>query len=422
MTDNPRPVGRHYPKHAVLLIFVFCILAEVAPAQQPGRVTSKRLRVLTEARQVRKLSSEEATLGFPIQLRTPEDSVLIQQPPWWILDRAHALLGLAGLVTLAVLLWVVMLRRRVQNRTEMIRAMLESTGDGVLVVDERGKITAFNEKFKEIWRIPESILASGDEYKVVSSVSSQLRDPESFRLRVAELHAHPTGPSDDVMELKDGRILEGHSYPQRVRGKKVGRAWGFRDVTERARAEEARSKLAAIVESSDDAIISRTLEGTITSWNKGAEVIFGYRADEVMGKHVSMLAASDHVDELAAILDRVRQGEKITHFETVRVRKDGRPIDVSLTISPIRNAAGDVVGATTIARDITERKQAEQALAQERDLLRNLMDNVPDCIYFKDRQGRFLRTSRAHAKVLGLGDPGQAVGKTDSDFYTTEQA
>src|SRR5208337_4816762 len=156
-----------------------------------------------------------------------------------------------------------------------------------------------------------------------SSVSSQLKDPESFHLRVAELHAHPNGQSDEVIELKDGRILERNSHPQRVRGKNIGRVWGFRDVTERARAEEVRSKLAAIVESSDDAIISRTLGGTITSWNKGAEVIFGYRADEIVGKPVSMLAAPDHVDEFATILHKLRQGEKIAHFETVRVRKDG---------------------------------------------------------------------------------------------------
>jgi len=368
------------------------------------------------------VDENRAPVGFGLLLRAPEDVAVVQQPPWWTLERALSLLGFTGLVVLSALVWVVMLRRRVQNQTETIRATLESTAEGILVVDGRGKITAFNEKFGELWRIPKSILASRDEDKVVSYVSSQLKDPESFHLRVAELYAHPNGQSDDVIELKDGRILEGQSHPQRVGGKNVGRVWGFRDVTERTRAEEVRSKLAAIVESSDDAIISRTLGGTITSWNKGAEVIFGYRADEVMGKPVSMLAASDYVDELAVILHRVRQGEKITHFETVRVRKDGCRIDVSLTISPIRNAAGDVVGAATIARDITERKRAEAALMEERHLLHTLMDNVPDLIYFKDRESRFTRINKAHAKAFGLKDPTQAVGKNDSDFFTGEHA
>jgi PAS domain S-box-containing protein len=363
-----------------------------------------------------------APVDFGLLLRAPEDVVVIHQPPWWTLERALSLLGLTGLIILSGLVWVVMLKRRVQNQTETIRATLESTAEGILVVDERGKITALNEKFGELWRIPKSILASMDQDKVASYISSQLKDPESFHLRVAQLYAHPDGQSDDVIELKDGRTLERHSNPQRVRGKNVGRVWVFRDVTERTRAEEVRSKLATIVESSDDAIISRTLDGTITSWNKGAEVIFGYRADEIMGKSVSMLAASEHVAELATLVHRLRQGEKITHFETVRVRKDGSRIDVSLTISPIRNAAGDVVGAASIARDITERKRAEAALIEERHLLRTLMDNVPDAIYFKDRESRFTRINKALAKSFGLSDPTQAVGKTDFDFFTGEHA
>ena len=447
MVGNSHPVGHHWFVDVILLVFVFPLLPGIPLAQQEGVGTSGTLRVLNEARQVRELSSGQALadlrvgrlvqltgicsirvdenrapVGFGLLLRAPEEVVIIQQPPWWTLKRALSLLGFTGLVILSALLWVVMLRRRVQNQTETIRATLESTADGILVVDERGKITALNEKFGELWRIPKSILASRDEDKVVSYVSSQLKVPERFHLRVAELYAHPNGQSDDVIELKDGRILEGHSHPQRVRGKNVGRVWGFRDVTERTRAEEVRSKLAAIVESSDDAIISRTLGGTITSWNKGAEVIFGYRADEIVGKPISMLAASDYVDELAAILHRLRQGEKITHFETVRVRKDGGRIDVSLTISPVRNAAGDVVGAATIARDITERKRAEAALMEERQLLHTLMDNLPDTIYFKDRESRFTRINKALAKSFGLSDPAQAVGKTDSDFFTGEHA
>jgi PAS domain S-box-containing protein len=333
-------------------------LEEAIAGQALARVRVGGLVQLTGICKIR-VDENMAPADFGLLLRVPEDVVVVQQPPWWTLARALSLVGFTGLVILSAAVWVVMLRRRVQKQTETIRATLESTAEGILVVDERGKITAFNEKFGELWRIPKSILASRDEDNVFSYLSSQLKDPVSFHMRVSELCAHPNEQSDDVIELRDGRILERHSSPQQVRGKNVGRVWGFRDVTERTRAEEVRAKLAAIVESSDDAIIGRTLEGTITSWNKGAEVIFGYRADEMIGKHVSMLAAGDRDDELAAILRRVEQGEKISHFETVRVRKDGRRIDVSLTISPIRNAAGDVVGASTIARDITERKRAE---------------------------------------------------------------
>lgn len=123
-------------------------------------------------------------------------------------------------------------------------------------------------------------------------------------------------------------------------------------------------RLAAIVESADDAIISKTLEGIVTSWNKGAERIFGYTADEVIGKHISILFPPEYVDEEPQILARLRKGEKIEHYETVRRRKDGQFLNISLTVSPIRDADGKIIGASKIARDITERKAHERRLQQ----------------------------------------------------------
>jgi PAS domain S-box-containing protein len=120
--------------------------------------------------------------------------------------------------------------------------------------------------------------------------------------------------------------------------------------------------LTALIESADDAIISKTLEGIITSWNKGAERIFGYTADEVIGQPVTILIPAGQEDEEPAILARLRSGERIEHYETVRVRKDGRHIDISLTVSPIKGPKGDIIGASKIARDITEQRQARKAL------------------------------------------------------------
>src|SRR5919205_935254 len=111
--------------------------------------------------------------------------------------------------------------------------------------------------------------------------------------------------------------------------------------------------LSAIIESAEDAIISKTLEGIITSWNKGAERIFGYTADEVIGKSVTILIPSDHPDEEPSILARLRAGKRIEHYETIRVRKDGTLVNISLTVSPIRDASGRIIGASKIARDIT---------------------------------------------------------------------
>jgi PAS domain S-box-containing protein len=136
------------------------------------------------------------------------------------------------------------------------------------------------------------------------------------------------------------------------------------DITTRRQSEEVRAHLAAVVEGSDDAILTKTLEGTIASWNRGAERIFGYTAGEVVGRSVTILIPDDHLDEEATILARIRRGERIDHYETVRVRKDGTRFDVSLSVSPLRDSSGTIIGASKIARDITERKNMEAALRE----------------------------------------------------------
>src|SRR6202790_4496345 len=136
------------------------------------------------------------------------------------------------------------------------------------------------------------------------------------------------------------------------------------DVTERKRGEQASRLLAAVVESSHDAIVSKDLDGIITSWNKGAKRLFGYAAEEAVGQNITLIIPLDRRDEERAIIERLKRGERVDHFETVRMRKDGSLLDVALTISPMKDAAGRVVGASKLARDITERKRAEEALRQ----------------------------------------------------------
>ncbi|MCA1576419.1 MAG: PAS domain S-box protein, partial [Acidobacteria bacterium] len=145
-----------------------------------------------------------------------------------------------------------------------------------------------------------------------------------------------------------------------------------KDLPDNKSAKDSRAKLqsselapywlSTIIDSADDAIITKTLEGIITSWNKGAERIFGYTAEEAIGKPVLMLIPEDLPDEEPTILARLRRGERIDHYETVRVRKDGSFVDISLTVSPIRGPDGQIIGASKIARDISERKRAEEAL------------------------------------------------------------
>jgi PAS domain S-box-containing protein len=142
------------------------------------------------------------------------------------------------------------------------------------------------------------------------------------------------------------------------------------DTRERKMAEGAKNQLAAIVQGADDAIISKTLDGIITSWNRGAEIMYGYSAAEMIGQSVSLLTPSDHSDEMSCILGAIARNERIVHFETVRLRKDGQRINISLTVSPLMNSDGEVIGASAIARDITERKQLEAESNQAKENLR----------------------------------------------------
>ena len=145
-------------------------------------------------------------------------------------------------------------------------------------------------------------------------------------------------------------------------GNFVGFIGSVIDIQERKQTEQASALLSAIVDSSDDAIISKDLNGVITSWNKGAERLFGYTADEAVGRSITMLIPSDRLDEEPKILEQLKRGERVDHFETIRVRKDGSPLNISLTISPVKGADGRIIGASKIARDITERKRAQEDL------------------------------------------------------------
>jgi len=146
--------------------------------------------------------------------------------------------------------------------------------------------------------------------------------------------------------------------------------------------EEERARLAAIVQSSDDAIIAKTLDGIITSWNPGAQKIYGYSAGEAVGQPISMLAPPERSDEIPGILERIRSGAMVDHYETVRLTKDGERIDISLSVSPIRDSKGNIVGASAIARDISDRKRAEEAMQEVREvaerarMARDLHDGV----------------------------------------------
>jgi PAS domain S-box-containing protein len=203
-------------------------------------------------------------------------------------------------------------------------------------------------------------------------------DPQCVGRPIGDFHLDPRDASRSLQRLLAGKRLRDHVTVLRrsdgsvrhVRiaadaqwdaGKLIHSRWFIRDATHERLAESARAHLAAIVESSDDAIVSKTLGGVIRSWNRAAERLFGYTAEEAVGQPITLIIPPERVQEEEEILHKLRRGERIDHFETVRAAKNGRRIDVSLTISPVRNVKGVIVGASKIARDISERRASEQA-------------------------------------------------------------
>lgn len=175
-------------------------------------------------------------------------------------------------------------------------------------------------------------------------------------------------------------LIQEHGRPTRMLGATM-------DITQRKRTEEANARLAAIVDSSDDAIVAKTLDGIITSWNRSAERMFGYTEAEAVGRHISLIVPDDRRREQKDVLERLRNGEAIQHFETVRRTKDGRLLTISLTVSPIKDSRGRTIGASKIARDITERKRTETKLREAQERLHAVVNNAPITLFAFDQAG-----------------------------------
>jgi PAS domain S-box-containing protein len=259
-------------------------------------------------------------------------------------------------------------RRRAEEalrkQSEWLRVTLFSIGDGVITTDAEGRVTLLNPVAESItgWSEQEARGKPLDSvFRIINEQSRQaVENPVSRVLREGRIVGLA---NHTVLIAKDGteRAIDDSAAPIRAETNEIsGVVLIFRDVSEARRAAEADLRLSAIVESSDDAIIGKTLDGVIVSWNKGAERLYGYTAKEIVGKPLSTLIPPDHPDELPEIMERLKRGEHIEHFETKRLRKDGSRVDVSLTISPVKGTDGRIIGASKIARDITARKQAEQ--------------------------------------------------------------
>lgn len=255
--------------------------------------------------------------------------------------------------------------------------VIDALPAAIYMTDAEGRITHFNEAaVKLCGRVPQ---LGSDRWCVTWKLYYPDGRPmphDECPMAIALKEGRPVHGTELIVERPDGERVWCAPYPMPLfdaGGRVIGGVNMLFDLTDRKLAEDARAKLGAIVEFSEDAIISKDLNGVITSWNRGAERLFGYTASEATGQLVTMIFPPDRLDEEPRILERIRRGEAIEHYETVRRSKDGRLLDISLTVSPVRDERGHIVGISKIARDITQRKREEQMLREkENDQRRGL--------------------------------------------------
>jgi PAS domain S-box-containing protein len=318
-------------------------------------------------------------------------------------------------------------KRRVTEQREVFRVTLRSIGDAVLTTDTAGRITYINEVAESLtgWSHTEALGQPLERvFQIINEVTRKpVENPATRALRegiVVGLANHT------VLIKKDGSEcpIDDSAAPIRnEQGNVSGCVLIFRDVSaqrliERDKANQLLTArlLASIVETSNDAIISKSLDGIIQSWNAAAERVFGFTTEEAVGRNISLVIPPDRLADEDQIIAKLRAGQRIEHFETERVRNDGQRIIVSLTISPIKDAAGNVTGASKIVRDVTARKRTER----ERQNFVTVVENSTDFIGMCDLQGLPFFVNRAGLEMVGLDDIEQARRTPLQEFFFPE--
>ncbi len=283
-------------------------------------------------------------------------------------------------------------RKEAEERTRQSEIRFQA-----LVENEYSITTLMNEKFETVYRSPssETILGFSHEERITIA-PDELTHPdekEYHRAKMQEVLASPGKPIHLTIRSKhkngNYRWLEGVSVNKLGDPSVQGIVSNFRDITERKEFEEQQALFASIINSSDDAILSKTMEGIITSWNAGAERLFGYAANEVIGKNVSILIPPDRINEEPKIIESIKKGEHVKHYETERLRKNGSHVFISLTVSPIKDKTGKIIGASKIARDITEKKEAEKKILKGSRLYSFLSHINQSIVHKHDEQSLF---------------------------------
>ena len=262
----------------------------------------------------------------------------------------------------------VLAEREVRETLSLLSATLESTADGILVVDNSGRVTSHNRRFADLWHLDEATLSTGDDGVIISSILGQLIDPDGFAAKVAELYASPDAEANDIIEFKDGRIFERYSRPQRVDGAIVGRVWSFRDVTEPKRTEEelreSEQRFRQVFNQGPLGIAVVDLEARITNANRSLCRLLGRKKTEVVSSTLEAFSFVDDVEKDRELARRMSEGTIPSYqTETRFVTRGGDLVFGNVTASLIRNEFGLPLYGLRIVEDITKRKRLEHELA-----------------------------------------------------------
>jgi PAS domain S-box-containing protein len=250
--------------------------------------------------------------------------------------------------------------QELEHSLSLLRATLDATTDGVLVVDHTGRVASFNRRFLDMWKIPETLAISRDDSRLIAFVLDQLKDPERFLKKVRELYNQPDSQSYDWLEFKDGRVFERYSAPHRLGGKTIGRVWSFRDVSDRSRMEEILRRHTRTFEHLFDGVLAMDLTGKVLDCNPGAERIFGFKREEMLGRLAPIHDEREAGKQAARMLGEMRRQGRWAGEMRFR-RKDGTEGVCDAVVVPLWDDYGRTVAALQICRDISELRRLQEA-------------------------------------------------------------